>query len=78
MVFTNAKLMDSFQMLEVKHLKRTHLDHSPLLAKTMRDFKSHGPAPFIFRRMWSTHPDLYQLIKDNWDLVVFPPFLYWP
>lgn len=71
-VFTNAHWASKFPVLEIQHLTRSNSDHVPLLVKSSV-FTKAGPSPFRFSKMWITHDDFKNFIKDHWNLGGFSP-----
>ncbi|GAA0170510.1 hypothetical protein LIER_24750 [Lithospermum erythrorhizon] len=69
-VLMNAKGMEVFPLLSVRHLARTTSDHSPLLVHARTQYEGKKGA-FRFQSMWIKHAGLEQVVNDCWNRPVF-------
>ncbi|KAL4611975.1 hypothetical protein ACB092_08G164600 [Castanea dentata] len=75
-VFVNVDWNWLYPEACVKHLERSHFDHSPIL---MCLDNNHGlmlPQPFRFQPMWLLHPSFLDVVREAWTRpdVMFQPF----
>ncbi|VFQ73702.1 unnamed protein product [Cuscuta campestris] len=64
-ILLNESCMDSFPVLEVRHLGRGLSDHRPLLVKAFPN-NNLGPKPFRFLNVWCSHDSFKDLIACTW------------
>lgn len=55
-VFVNAAWNVLYLEAYVRHLERSHFDHSPVVLTLRYDHEVHYPRPFRFQPMWLSHP----------------------
>ncbi|XP_029147110.1 uncharacterized protein [Arachis hypogaea] len=63
----NSKWNLTYQNATVQVLPRINLDHHPLLISNGGESNRRGDRPFIFKLMWSTHPDYENILQQHWD-----------
>lgn len=56
----------SFPDTQVLHLPRTHSDHCPLLLSLLKDIVTDKKCIFRFETIWSSHPELPNIIDNTW------------
>ncbi|VFQ73124.1 unnamed protein product [Cuscuta campestris] len=64
-VLVNESCLDSFPVIEIRHLGQGLSDHRPLLFKSL----SHhvvGPKPFRFLNVWCSHTSFKDFVASSW------------
>ncbi|XP_060201100.1 uncharacterized protein LOC132629763 [Lycium barbarum] len=62
----NQRLQDLYPNIEVEHLIKQGLDHSPLLINCKED-NTIIKKSFRFLNFWIEHPAFMDMVKDNWS-----------
>ena len=65
-VFVNADWNVLYLEACLKHLERSHSDHSLIVLSLRLDHGIQFPWPFRFQPMWLCHPSLPGLVRDAW------------
>ncbi|KAK4728133.1 hypothetical protein R3W88_021121 [Solanum pinnatisectum] len=60
-------LNKSFPDAQVLHLPKTHSDHCPLLLSLLKNVNFKKERIFRFESMWSSHPELVNIIQNVWN-----------
>jgi len=66
-VFVNIDWNVLYLVACVKHLERSHSDHSPSVLSSRLDHGIQFPQPFRFQPMWLSHPSFPSLVHDAWS-----------
>lgn len=65
-VFVNADWNGLYLEACVKHLKRSHSDHSPIMMCLDNNHSLMLPRPFRFQPIWLLHPSFLDVVREAW------------
>lgn len=73
--FINNHWGNQYPECIVEHLPIMESDHSLIITRIIGQEKIEGHKPFIYKKMWSTHPDFQVMVQLHWNTVGFYPNL---
>lgn len=65
-VFANTKWNVLYLDAQVKHLERTHSDHSPIILSLNNSPTTRFSRPFRFQLMWLSHHTFLGIVREAW------------
>lgn len=65
-VFANTEWNVLYPDAQVKHLERTHSDHSSVILSLNSSPTTRFPHPFGFQSKWLSHPTFPRIVKEAW------------
>lgn len=66
-VFVNVDWNFFYPEAHVKHLERTHSDHSPIVFSLRLEHGANFPRSFRFQPMCLSHPTFPKIVRDAWS-----------